>query len=470
MGVRPGGDLRDGYRGLVSTDNSNRYRNRSHGTSFSAPIVSGVAALLRQVNPELTWRDIKLILAASARKNDPSNAGWEDWARKYGFDSATDVYHFNYEYGFGVLDAKAAVDLAQDWELVAPMLSATEPDSGPTVAIPDSNTQVSQSISLTTDMSFIEFVEVKAHFHHTSFRDLEIELVSPGGKISKLVSHYESEEAISLSGPIRLGSAKHLGEDPDGTWTLRMTDKLDNSKSGTLDSWEITVYGHSPTPDAPKAVSVTPGPEKLTVTWEEPEVMRGTITSYDLKATPTDGGDATEETHSGSLTKEIAGLAAGTEYEVEVRAANAAGDGPWSEPTKATTQRATNTCADGVVLQGLTTNTELVADCDKLLSIRAALEGSDSLNWSTGLNFNNWDGVRYDFPSGGASRRVTELDLSGQSLSGRVPAEIGDLTGLEILNLSESELRGSIPRELGGLTELTTLDLSDNDLTGSIPA
>ena len=120
-----------------------------------------------------------------------------------------------------------------------------------------------------------------------------LRLVSPGGKTSKLVSHYESEEAISLSGPIRLGSAKHLGEDPDGTWTLRMTDKLDNSKSGTLDSWEITVYGHSPTPDAPKAVSVTPGPEKLTVTWEEPEVTRGTITSYDLQYRPTDGGDST---------------------------------------------------------------------------------------------------------------------------------------------------------------------------------
>ena len=37
----PGGDLRDGYRGLVSVENSNRYRDRLHGTSGSAPIVSG---------------------------------------------------------------------------------------------------------------------------------------------------------------------------------------------------------------------------------------------------------------------------------------------------------------------------------------------------------------------------------------------------------------------------------------------
>ena len=54
------------------------------GTSAATPIVSGVAALLRQANPGLTWRDLKLILAASARKNDAANSGWEGGARKYG--------------------------------------------------------------------------------------------------------------------------------------------------------------------------------------------------------------------------------------------------------------------------------------------------------------------------------------------------------------------------------------------------
>ena len=49
----------------------------SSGTSAATPIVSGVAALMRQANPNLTWRDLKLILAASARKNDPTNI-WVD--------------------------------------------------------------------------------------------------------------------------------------------------------------------------------------------------------------------------------------------------------------------------------------------------------------------------------------------------------------------------------------------------------
>ena len=55
---------------------------------------------MRSANPDLTWRDVKLILAASARKNDPGNAGWVDGGRKYR-GSYEDRYHFNHEYGFG---------------------------------------------------------------------------------------------------------------------------------------------------------------------------------------------------------------------------------------------------------------------------------------------------------------------------------------------------------------------------------
>ena len=97
----------------MTTENSNRYRDDFGGTSSAAPAVSGVAALVRQANPDLTWRDVKLVLAETARKNDPANPGWEDGARMYGL--ATGSYHFNHEYGFGVVDAAAAVELAKSW-------------------------------------------------------------------------------------------------------------------------------------------------------------------------------------------------------------------------------------------------------------------------------------------------------------------------------------------------------------------
>ena len=37
------------------------------GTSFAAPLVSGVAAMVLEANPTLTWRDVQGVLAATAR-------------------------------------------------------------------------------------------------------------------------------------------------------------------------------------------------------------------------------------------------------------------------------------------------------------------------------------------------------------------------------------------------------------------
>ena len=96
----PSGDGTRGLPGIATTRNGDRYTASFSGTSASAPIVSGVAALVRAVNSNLSWREVKLILAASARRNDASNSGWERGALKYGSTSAR--YNFNHEYGFGV--------------------------------------------------------------------------------------------------------------------------------------------------------------------------------------------------------------------------------------------------------------------------------------------------------------------------------------------------------------------------------
>ena len=88
---------------------------------------------------------------------------------------------------------------------------------------------------------------------------------------------------------IRLGSAKHLGEDPDGVWTLRIND-LSQDFTGSLDSWEITVYGHRPTPGPPTVNTVTPGQESLDITWSPHTASAADQPSvtYDLRYIPTD--------------------------------------------------------------------------------------------------------------------------------------------------------------------------------------
>ena len=60
--------------------------------------------------------------------------------------------------------------------------------------------------------------------------------------------------------------------------------------------------------------------------------------------------------------------------------------------------------------------------------------------------------------------------LAGNSLSGPVPAALGDLSSLEVLNLANNDLSGPIPAALGDLSSLQVLDLAHNDLSGPIPA
>ena len=350
--------------GILTTENSDRYVKDFGGTSAAAPIVSGVAALMRSANPDLTWRDLKLILAASALKNDADNSGWEDGARRYRSVTDADRYHFNHEYGFGVVDAGAAVALAEGWTTAPPLqvravgsgeLSELVPDAPPT----GEPTTVVSELTLDTGIGFTEFVEVNVAFLHASFRDLDIELESPSGAVSNLAVHFDTYtdyydpffDFVPLRGAFRFGSARHLGEDPNGVWKLRVTDRI-HVVDGALEAWSLTIYGHAPTPDAPTVDSVTPGPGSLTVAWTAPVQTTGSeVTVYDLRHIQTDADETVGSNWTvvedvwtadagGDLEYAVSGLTGGTQYDVQIRAINEWGAGDWSAAASATPQSA----------------------------------------------------------------------------------------------------------------------------------
>ncbi|XP_052119115.1 receptor-like protein EIX2 [Arachis duranensis] len=64
---------------------------------------------------------------------------------------------------------------------------------------------------------------------------------------------------------------------------------------------------------------------------------------------------------------------------------------------------------------------------------------------------------------------VKNIDLSSNKLSGGIPMEITNLTGLIYLNLSKNELTGHIPQSIGNMESLESIDFSGNQLTGEIP-
>ncbi len=402
----PSNDRGHQHLGIVTTENSDRYYNEFGGTSAATPVVSGVAALMRSANPNLTWRDLKLILAATARQNDSENPGWEVGAFKYGTNS--DRYHFNREYGFGVVDAKAAVELAKDWVGLPQLQSSRAVSSQPDMRIPDppvsddlaSVPPIVSTLTLNSGIGFTEYVEINISIRHSSFRDLEIELVSPSGAVSKLVSEFdvsvdESFDRVRLNGSFRFGSARHLGENPNGVWQLRITDRIP-SFGGTLESWSITVYGHT-----------------------------GVLSC--------ETGDAVADAVNNP------GLVSDCKTLLGMRYALAGTSGPnWSARTPISHW-------DGVTVSGTPQRvTELDLYGSHLTGTIPAELG--------------------DLPN------LRALILSGNRLTGTIPSSLGKLSNLEALDIRGNDLTGLLPMELGGLSKLRSLSVGENDLTGPIPA
>ena len=482
---RPG--FLGGVRGILTTENSDRYYQDFGGTSAAAPIVSGVAALTRDANPDLTWRDVKLILAATAQKNDPASPGWKDGASKHPI-SSTDRYHFNHEYGFGVVNAEGAVDLAKQWSNLPATQETTVWSELLNVEIPDAlatgeSSTFTHTLILDTEIGFTEFVEVVLAFDHDSFRDLEILLESPSGAVSRLAVPFDTYDAfnvifdegfIPLHGAFQFGSAKHLGEDPNGEWKLHVTDRIP-VVDGTFIGFGMTVHGHERAPGTPTLDSVTvhPGGGMLDVAWTAPdEAGDSEISGYDLRYIPADA-DETEPSNwtilesvwsadtGGELKYTVTGVADGTLYDVQVRAVNSSGGGLWSESGSGTPR--TSPCVIGDAVRDRT-NAGLIHDCEALLDVRDTLAGSATLNWSTDTRIWAWDGVIRE----GDPLRVTKLVLRDRDLDGTIPAELGKLSSLVVLNLHSNMLSGAIP-DLRSLIGLEELYLANNELSGGIP-
>ena len=229
-------------------------------------------------------------------------------------------------------------------------------------------------------------------------------------------------------------------------------------------------------PSPPNISEVSPAGQTgvLIVGWDAPSHERGSpIAAYDLRYVETAADETVDSnwtvvddvwsTGSGDLQYTLTGLTADTEYEIQVRAVNAEGDGPWSATVTGTPT--SSICVAGGAVEDAT-NTGLISDCEALLAAEDVLAMTASLNWSSETSIAQWEGVRL----GGTPRRVTRLDLAGKGLSGMIPSVLGRLSMLTHLNLrSNDRLTGEIPSELGYLSNLRVLNLHSNSHSGSIP-
>ena len=250
-----------------------------------------------------------------------------------------------------------------------------------------------------------------------------------------------SSYSCSLNESFRFGSARHLGENPEGEWILRITDRIPRNRAGsnpgTLRSWRLTIYGHRDTPAAPPIDKVAPGNGALTVAWSAPtNVGKSSISAYDLRyilSATTDKSDGewtvTEDvwTSSGGGARErrIDGLLVDTQYDVQVRAVNNDGDGQWSAVESA------------------------AASTDKAPFIDSLAPGNGSL------------GISWSAPTSSELGTVTSYDLRyiRSDVPNRLDASWSELTSIWTA--------GTLEYSLGSLSNGVSYDVQIRAVTGS---
>lgn len=215
------------------------------GTSFAAPIVSSVAALMLEANPKLTYRDVQTILAATARKDFGAGTQIDTiWYTNHDTDWNGSGMHYSHDFGFGMVDALAAVRMAETWvsEGNAPLLTGAS-QSMAAGAVADLGKQV-LSFDITVALD-VEQVVLNLQLDHTSWSDLVVTLISPTGTRSVLLDRpgvqngqtYLSNPADEIHFDKNLMSVHFRGESSLGIWIVEIEDKAaGEAGSGSIEA------------------------------------------------------------------------------------------------------------------------------------------------------------------------------------------------------------------------------------------
>jgi uncharacterized repeat protein (TIGR01451 family) len=217
----------------TTTDYTDKdYTRTFNGTSSATPVVSGVVALILQANPNLGWRDVQEILMRTATRVSPSDADWI--VNGAGFQ-------FNHKFGAGMVNASAAVAMARSWANLGSQSILSFVQGNLNTTVPDNNAS-GAAVTFTVPGTGLrtEHVTVTLDISHARRGDLEVTLISPTGVPSRLTELHNDFNANFSAW--RLMTVRNWGENPSGTWTLRVADRR-GGISGTVTSARLDVYG-----------------------------------------------------------------------------------------------------------------------------------------------------------------------------------------------------------------------------------
>lgn len=211
------------------------------GTSASTPMVAGVVALMLEANPNLSWRDVRWILAATAQ---PATlvAG-----QPPAVPSVINSHGFQPQVGFGRVNASAAVNLARGFSRLGAERSCNSGLLAGGATLPDdaSTPQLLSWNAGSCELAVVENLTLRLVSNHSYSGDLRVSLRSPTGRVSELsVPHTcAGSTCTSLVSGYTFGSVRHMGEAARGNWTLLVSDEQPED-TGRVISWEVVLYGH----------------------------------------------------------------------------------------------------------------------------------------------------------------------------------------------------------------------------------
>jgi Ca2+-binding RTX toxin-like protein len=250
----PGAEVTTDLQGSAGYDPGN-YTTEFGGTSAATPITSAVIALMLEANPDLGWRDVQNILAASATLTgaafDATRMGLEEdglWQSNGATTWNGGGYHIHTNYGYGMINAFNAVRMAEVWHLFAPAQASYNERVGladvgfNNVTVPSGG--VSRTVSFGGNL-WVEHVQLTLKLDSDQMMDLEVRLTSAEGT-TITVAHAQTMRINpfdAVDGEWTFGIDALRGEKALGDWTITVYDRLSGRTVTVLESAELTVYG-----------------------------------------------------------------------------------------------------------------------------------------------------------------------------------------------------------------------------------
>jgi len=228
-------------RRIVTTDLHSQCTEEHSGTSAAAPLAAGVIALAVSANQNLTWRDVQHIIVQTSYHLDTTQCKMNGANRCV-----------NNKIGYGILNSAAIVEQAKSWDTVSEqhVCRITDPPNKAETHQIKSGQRLYVEIytnacaGLSTEVSQLEHVQAILTISHSQRGALRIDLTSPSGTKSSLLTERPSDKSKNGFDRWSFLTVHMWGEQAVGKWVLTIDT---TAGTGMLSYFELVFYGTSST-------------------------------------------------------------------------------------------------------------------------------------------------------------------------------------------------------------------------------